>query len=58
MTVHPRDLDEEAFHQAFEAYWEAQGGTASGLRAAISTYLEKTEQSRGFQKARIERAET
>lgn len=44
MTVHPRALDEHAFHQAFDAYWEAHGGTESGLRAAICTYLEKADE--------------
>ncbi|WP_457663956.1 hypothetical protein [Sinorhizobium medicae] len=44
MTVHSRALDEQAFHEAFDAYWEAHGGTESGLRAAICTYLEKAEQ--------------
>lgn len=44
MTVHARALDEQAFQQAFDAYWEAHGGTESGLRAAICTYLEKAQE--------------
>ena len=35
-------VDKSAFLDAFEAYWEAEGGTENGLKAFLETYLERT----------------
>lgn len=32
------EFDEEAFDEALEAYWSADGGTYGGVRAAIRKY--------------------
>lgn len=36
----PSEFDEEALDEALEAYWEADGGTYGGVRAAIRKYNE------------------
>jgi hypothetical protein len=39
MTAAPDDLDKARLDAAFEAYWEAEGGTYGGIEAAIAAYL-------------------
>jgi len=39
------EMDEAAFEEALEAYWEADGGTYGGVRAAILKYLELVDQT-------------
>ena len=54
MTTNELEMDEDAFDEALEAYWGANGGTYGGVRAAIITYNRLVEANRA--KALIEAA--
>ncbi len=49
------DLNHEALDKAFEAYWQADGGTFKGIEAAISAYLAAARQTEAERQYRRER---
>ena len=53
-TALRRELDDEAFDAAMDAFWEAPGTNLDGVRAAILEYLNVT--GRAAERADSERA--